>query len=118
MSGESPQDGTVARHEAHLLHKHESNGMLPAAREEQRINCKDTPTRLSGDFSAETLQDGREWQIILKVLKGKYMKSRILYPTRLFGIGREIKNFSDKQKLKDTAILNLAYKKNLNDIFK
>ena len=32
MSGESPQDGTVARHEAHLLHKHESNGMLPAAR--------------------------------------------------------------------------------------
>lgn len=46
------------------------------------------------------------------------MKSRILYPTRLFGIGREIKNFSDKQKLKDTAILNLAYKKNLNDIFK
>lgn len=78
MSGESPQDGTVARHEAHLLHKHESNGMLPAAREEQRINCKDTPTRLSGDFSAETLQDGRDWKDMFKDLKGKNLQPRLL----------------------------------------
>ena len=58
-----------------------------------------------------------QWHDLFKVLKGNTF-NQVLYPTRLFGIGREIKNFSDKQKLKDTAILNLAYKKNLNDIFK
>ena len=64
-------------------------------------NYKGTPIRLSADFSTETLQARREWQDIFKVLKGKNLQPSILYPARLsFRIEVEIKNFSDKQKLK------------------
>ena len=48
------------------------------------------------------LQDRREWQNIFKVLKEKNLQPRMLYPARLsFRMGGEIKNFSDKQKLKE-----------------
>ena len=48
-------------------------------------------------------QARREWQDIFKVLKGKNVQPRILFPARiLFKIG-EIKNFSNKQKLKDCS---------------
>ena len=57
-----------------------------------------TPIRLSADFSTETLQARREWQEIFKVLKGKTMQPRILYPARIsFKLQGEIKNFSNKQ---------------------
>ena len=73
--------------------------IFKAARE--KVNYKGTPIRLSADFSTEILQAGREWQNILKILKGKNLQPRILYPARLsFRIG-ERKNFSDKQKLKE-----------------
>ena len=76
--------------------------ILKAARENQSINCKGTPLRLSADFSTETLQARREWQDISKVLKGKNLQSRILYPARIsFKIEGEIKNFCNKQKLKE-----------------
>ena len=45
--------------------------ILTAAREEQSINCKETPIRLSADCSAETLLAKGEWKDIFKVLKGK-----------------------------------------------
>ena len=52
------------------------------------------------DLSAETLQARREWQDIFKVLKGKNLQLRLLYPARIsFKIDGEIKSFSDKQKL-------------------
>ena len=61
-----------------------------------------TPIRLSADFSTETLQARREWQEIFKVLKGKSMQPRILYPARIsFKIEGEINFFSNKQKLKE-----------------
>ena len=73
-----------------------------AAREKQRVNYKGIPLRLSADFSTETLQARREWQNIFKVLRGKNLQTKILYPARLsFRIGGEIKKFSDKQKLKE-----------------
>ena len=76
--------------------------ILKAAREKQRVNFKGTPIRLSADFSTETLQARREWQNIFKVLKWKNLQPRILYLARLsFRIEGEIKNFSDKQKLKE-----------------
>ena len=57
---------------------------------------------LSADFSAETLQARREWHDILKVKKGKNLQLRILYPARLsFRFDREIKSFTDKQKLRE-----------------
>ena len=76
--------------------------ILKAAGEKQSINYKGTPIRLSADFSTETLQARREWQDIFKVLKGKNLQPRILYPARTsFKIEGEIKNFSNKQKLKE-----------------
>ena len=57
--------------------------ILKAAGEKQRVNYKGTPIRLSADFSTEMLQARREWQDIFKVLKGKNLQPRILYPARL-----------------------------------
>ena len=54
--------------------------------------------KLSADFSTETLQVRREWQDIFKVLKGKNMHPRILYPARIsFKIEGKIKNFFNIQ---------------------
>ena len=54
---------------------------LKAAREKRQITHKGTPIRLTADFSAETLQARREWQDILKVMKGKNLQLRLLYLT-------------------------------------
>ena len=56
---------------------------LKATRENQQITYKGTPIRLSADFSAEILQARREWHDIFKVMKGKDLQPRILYPARL-----------------------------------
>ena len=54
------------------------------------------------DLAAETLQAKREWQDILKALKGKNLQPRSLYPARIsFKIDGEIKSFSDQQKLRE-----------------
>ena len=51
---------------------------------------------------AETLQAGREWHYIFKVMKGKNLQPRILYPERLsFRFNREIKNFTAKQNRRE-----------------
>ena len=53
-------------------------------------------------LSAEILQARREFLDIFKVLKGKNLPPRLLYPARVsFKIDGEIKSFSDKQKLRD-----------------
>ena len=57
---------------------------------------------ITADFSAETLHAIREWQDIFKVLKGKNIQPRLLYPARIsFKIDGEIKSFSDMQKLRE-----------------
>ena len=64
--------------------------LLKAARKKK---TESLPRRLSADFSAETMQARREWHDL---------KPRVLCPARLpFRTEREIKNFSDKHKLKD-----------------
>ena len=69
---------------------------MKAAREKQQITFKGTPIRLSADFSAETLWAKIEWHDILKVMKGKNLQPRILYPARFsFRFEGEIKSFSD-----------------------
>ena len=65
--------------------------MLKATREKQQIIYKGTPIRLSADFSGETLQARREWHDIFKVMKGKNLQPRILYPARLSFRDGEIK---------------------------
>ena len=49
-----------------------------------------------------------EWQDIFKVLKGKNLQPRLLYPARIsFKIDGEIK-FSDKQKLRVFSTIKAA----------
>ena len=81
--------------------------LLKAAREKRQITYKGTPIRLTADFSAETLQPRREWHEILKVMKGKNLQPRLLYPARnSFRFNGEIKSFTDKQKLREFTTTN------------
>ena len=66
--------------------------ILKAAREKQQITYKGISIRLTADFSAETLQAKREWQDKFKVMKGKNLQPRLLYPARIsFRFDGEIK---------------------------
>ena len=63
---------------------------------------KETLIRLSADFSTETLQARRELHDTFKVMKGKNLQPRILYPERLsFRFDGEMKAFPDKHKLRE-----------------
>ena len=67
--------------------------MSKATREKQPITYKGSPIRLTADFSAETLQARREWHDILKMMKGKNLQPRLLYPARIsFRFNGEIKS--------------------------
>ena len=57
--------------------------ILKAAREKQQITYKGTPIRITADLSTEPLQDRREWQDILKVLKENNLQPRLLYSARI-----------------------------------
>ena len=71
-------------------------------REKQQITYKGIPIRLTADLSAETLQATREWQDIFKVMKGKILQPRLLYPARIsFRFDGEITTFTDKQKVRE-----------------
>ena len=72
--------------------------LLKAVREKQQVTYKGNPICLTADRSAETLQARREWQDIFKILKGKILQTRLLYPERIsFKTDGESKSFSDKQ---------------------
>jgi len=53
--------------------------ILKAAREKQQVTYKGNPICLTADLSAETLQARREWQDIIKVLKGKKIYNQDYY---------------------------------------
>jgi len=75
------------------------------------------PYTLTAGLSAESLQARMEWQDIFKVLKGKHLWSRLLYLARIsFKIDGEIKNFSDKQKLREFSTTKPALKQMLNGL--
>ena len=76
--------------------------ILQAAREKQQITHKGIPIRITADLSVETLQDRREWQDILKVMKKKNLQHRSLHSARiLFKYEGEIKSFTDKRRLRE-----------------
>ena len=69
------------------------------------MTYKGVPIRLSADFSKETLQARRDWKEVFKVMKGKGLHPRILYPAKLsFRMEGQIKCFPDKVKLKEFII--------------
>ena len=75
-----------------------------------------TSIRLSADFSTETLQARREWHYIFKVMKGKNLQPRILYPARLSRTDGEIKSFPDKQKLRELSTTKPALQQKLKEL--
>ena len=82
--------------------------ILQAAREKNTVTYKGIPIRLSADFSKETLQARRGWKEVFKVLKGKDLHPRLLYPAQVsFRMGGKIKCFSDKVQLKEFIITKL-----------
>ena len=56
--------------------------ILETAREKQQVTYKGKSILLTAELSAETLQARSEWQDISKLLKGKILQPRLLYPTR------------------------------------
>ena len=79
--------------------------ILKAAREKETVTYKGVPIRLSADFSKETLHARRGWQEVFKVMKGKDLHPRLLYPAKLsLRMEGKIKCFSDKVKLKEFII--------------
>ena len=90
---------------------------MKAAREKRQITYKGTSIRLTADFSAETLQARREGHDILKVMKGKNLQPRLLYPTRIsFKFDGEIKSFTDKQKLREFSTTKPALQQMLKEL--
>ena len=97
-----------------IIHKEQ---ILKAAREKQKITHKGIPIMITADLSIETLQAGREWQDILKVMKEKNLQPRLLYPARIsFKYEREIKSFPDKQKLRKFSTRKPVLQQMLKDL--
>ena len=83
----------------------------------QQVTKKGNPIHLTAYLSAETLQARREWQDKFKVLKGKNLQPRLLYPARIsFKIDGEIKNFSEKQKLREFSTTKPALQQMLKGL--
>ena len=91
--------------------------ILKAAKEKQQITYKGIPIRLTADLSAETLQNRREWQDIFKVMKGKNLQPTLLYPAKIsFRFDGEIKNFTDKQKLREFSTTKPVLQQTLKEL--
>ena len=91
--------------------------ILKAAREKHQVTYKGNPIRLTADLSAETLPAKKEWQNIFKVLKGKNLQPRFLYPSRIsFKSDGEIKSYSGKQKLREFSTSKSALQQLLNGL--
>ena len=96
----------TARHIIITLAKiQDKERILKAAREKETVTYTGVPIRLSADFSKETLQARRGWKEVFKVMKGKNLHPRLLYPAKLsFGMEGQIKYLPDKVKLKEFII--------------
>ena len=91
--------------------------ILKAAREKQQITYKGIPMRLTADPSEETLQARRKWQDIFKLMKGKNLQPRLLYPARIsFRFDGEIKTFTNKQKLREFSTTKPALQRMLKEL--
>ena len=91
--------------------------ILKAAREKQQITYKGISMRLAADHSEETLQARLEWQDIFTAMKGKNLQSRLLSPSRIsFRFNKEMKTFTDKQKLKEFSTIKPALQQMLKEL--
>ena len=110
--GSSVSPKEVGPKEAHTKHIiitspkiKQKERILKAARKKETVTYKVVPIRPSADFSKETLQARWGWKEVFKVMKGKDLHPRWLYPAKLsFIMEGQIKCFSDKVKLKEFTI--------------
>ena len=73
--------------------------ILKASREKERVTYKGVLITLSTDFSKESLQARRGWKEVFKLMKGKDLHPRLLYPAKLsFRMEGQIKYFPEKVK--------------------
>ena len=78
--------------------------ILKAAREKETVTYRGVPISLSADFSKETLQARRGWEVF-QVVNGKDLHTRLFYPAKLsFRMDGQIKCFPDKVKFKEFII--------------
>ena len=86
--------------------------ILKAAREKDTVTYKGVPMRPSAGFSKETFQTRRGWKEVFKVMKGKDLHPRLVYPAKLsFRMEGQIKCFPHKVKLKELIITKTYYMK-------
>ena len=62
--------------------KHEKR-ILKAAREKNLVTYRGVPVRLSAGFLNVTLQAGRDWQEIFRVMKSRDQQPGLLHPAKL-----------------------------------
>jgi hypothetical protein len=74
---------------------------LKAVREKNQMTYEAKLTKITADFSTETLKARRAWSEVFPALNENNFNSRLLYPAKLsFKIDGVIKVFHDKQNLK------------------
>jgi hypothetical protein len=75
------------------------------------------PIKIRADFSTETLKARRAWGEVFQALNENNFNPKILYPGKLsFRIDGAIKDFHDKQKLKQYTTANPPLQKILQGI--
>ena len=92
---------TKARHNTFPTIKHKERILKPSI-VKKAVTYKGVPKRLSADLSKETLQARRGWEEVFKVMRGKDLYPKLIYPAKLsFRMEEQIKCFPDKVKLKE-----------------
>ena len=92
--------------------------ILKTTKKKQRVTYKGNSKCLTADLSAETLQARREWQDIFKVLKGKNLQPRLLYPARIsFKIDGEIKKLFRQAKVKRIQYHQISFTTNIKGTY-
>ena len=94
----------------------------------QRTNIKSIKGKTTNNIQGDSHKDNsssfnrnssgqREWQDILKVMKENNLQPRLLYPERIsFKYEGEIKNFTDKLKMRELSTTKRALQQMLKDL--
>ena len=98
-------------------YSYQTKQTLKAARKKKQITYKGIPISLTADHLAEAQQARREWQDIFKAMKGENLQPGLLYQARIsFRLDREIKTFTDKQKLRELSTTKSALQQMLKEL--
>ena len=120
-SGSPKQDKPKAKHpKAHInqINKDQTQRTnIKSSKGKTTNNTEGDSSKDNSYLSIETLQDRREWQDILKVMKENKLQPRLLYPVMIsFKYEGKIKSFTDKQKLRKLSSTKPALQQILKDL--